>query len=480
VVLSDEAGNIPLTEVRVHEGGYARPPGRYDLCFRWTGQTSPEVIANPVSLTIGDAGGTTSTTAPTTPTTAPTTTTTAPTTPTTVSPSGNVCHVTATSGDQSVVAAAVRACPNGTASSPTRVSFPLNATFNATGPIRVDDRQHLVIDGNGSTFNTSANQNLVGNGNWVILRGVNVTLEDMVVRGAFDLRPRNCGPTWSPNCLVYSTARYPAGVGWEPNGGFAFFGTNGGGVRDARVYDVWGDGVLTSVDGILDGNVPCPPPENAAWVPCQWQVARNLVIERILVDNASRVCTASTQGVNITYRNSTFRNCWTGAMDHEADGDADGNLHNALVIDGIYILNNVFEGYSYGAIAVPVGGDIWQPNPEDRTPVRNIVIKGNEFRTGPELAPCQPSNLIGVDIYGSRNRIQNLTVEDNTIKGLTRFVVVNHVDTGSIQRNTFVHRSYGTDPPDPKIQCSPTSANPVAPVVVYDSTNVTVTGNVGP
>lgn len=392
----------------------------------------------------------------------------------------NVCKVTATSGDQSVVTAAIQACPDGTAENPTRVSFPAGSTYNATGPIRLADRNHLIIDGNGSTFITTANQNIAGNGNWVTLRGVNVTYEDMTVRGAFDLRPNNCGSTPVPHCFTYSTGRYPPGVGWEPNHGFGFWGTNGGGVRDARIYDVWGDGVSTAFDGILDTSVPCPPKENPAWQPCQWQVARNLVIDRILVDNASRVCTASTQGINITYQNSTFRNCWTSGMDHEADGDHDGNVHNALVIDGITILNNVFEGYSYTAISVPVAGDYWQDDPADRTPVANIEIRGNRMLTGPALGPCQPSVLIGVEVYDDRNRIKNVTVEQNEIHGMTRFVVFNHVDDGSIQNNTFVHKSYGLEPDNPNVHCSPGPEIPVAPVIVNDSTNVVVPRNVGP
>ena len=448
VVLSDEAGNIPPTEGVVHEGGYPRTPDTYDLCFRRTDPNDPSFTA-PVQLSIGGAQSTTTTTVP---------------------PSGNVCNITIGSGDDEAVEAAIAACANGTSSAPTRVSFPANASYSGDGPINLDDRRHLIIDGNGSSFYSPTRSGAPGMGVFVVLRGTNVTFEDMAVRGGFDLRPANCGSTWTPACSVYDLNRYPD-ANWESNGGWQFYGTDGGGVRDARANDLWGDGVLTAFDGILDTTV-----HNSAW-----QVARNLVVERITVENASRTCAASTQGINITYRDSTFRHCWTWGMDHEADGDANGNLHNKLPIDGIHMLNNIFEGYNYGAITVPVGGDVFQPDPGDRTPVANITIRGNQLRTGPEQAPCQASILIGLPDYSSANRIQNAVTEDNTIVGLTRYVAYNHVDGGSIRNNTFVHRSYGLEPyDDPKIQCSASPGNPVAPMVVNDSTNIVVEGNVGP
>jgi hypothetical protein len=53
------------------------------------------------------------------------------------------------------------------------------------------------------------------------------------------------------------------------------------------------------------------------------------------------------------------------------------------------------------------------------------------------------------------------------------------VDGGSISNNRFVYKSYGLEG-GPQTQCSATPQVPVAPVVVYDSTNVTDSPNTGP
>lgn len=343
---------------------------------------------------------------------------------------GKVCRIAPSDGEVAIMAAIDR-CPDGST-----VLFPPGRTYRQTNRILVEDRHNLTIDGNGSSFNTSSTSTSV-NGNWVILRGTQITLQNMTSAGTFDLQP------------PYSLAKYPQGVGWESNSAYAFYGTDGGGVRDATAINVWGDGVITAFDGILDPSVP----------QAEWQVARNLVIERITVDNASRVCLAPTQTINNVFRDSVLRNCWTWGVDAEADAEADGNLHNALPIDGLDLLNNTFEGYNYGAIAVPVGGDA-------DTTVGNIEIRGNRLLTGPTQAPCQSSILIGVATYS--NRIRNVVVEDNEITAMANAVDFNHVDGGVIRNNRFVYTDYGLAGAQ-QSQCDPGRQKMVR---VNDSTGV--------
>ena len=361
--------------------------------------------------------------------------------------------------DEVGIQAAIRACPDGS-----RVSFPSGAEYHAKGPIRLDDRRDLVIDGNGSTFRTSSRATAPGSGNWVVLRGTNILFEDMVVHGAFDLEPEPSPLDPENKTGIYNLGRYPAGVGWETNSAWAFFGTDGGGVRDAQAFDLWGDGVFTAFDGILDTTVN-------QW---SWQVARNLVIERIVVDNASRACVGPTQTINNVFRDSTFRNCWSWGVNAEADADPTGNLHNRLPIDGLRILNNTFEGYNFHAISVPVGGDA-------DTPVARIEIRGNRLLSGVTQQPCGASILVGGYPSNTANRFQDVTIADNTIHGLTRHVALSHVDGGSITGNVLRHKSYGLQPNDkPSIQCQATTGNPVEPVAVTDSTEIAVSSNTGP
>jgi len=341
-----------------------------------------------------------------------------------------ICNISPADGEVAILAA-IESCPDNST-----VRFPAGRTYRQSNRILIEDRHNITIDGNGSSFITSSTSTSV-NGNWVILRGTNITLQNMTSIGAFDLEP------------PYSLDKYPKGVGWETNSAYAFYGTDGGGVRDASARNVWGDGVLTAFDGILDATVP----------QANWQVARNLVFERITVDNASRVCVAPTQTINNVFRDSTFRNCWTWGVDAEADGEADGNLHNALVIDGLRLLNNTFEGYNYGAIAVPVGGDA-------DTIVGNIEIRGNRLLTGPTQAPCQSSILIGVAQYS--NRIRNVVVEENEISAMSMAVEFNHVDGGVIRNNLYRYTDYGL-PGGPEVQCDADRRNMEK---VSDSTGV--------
>ncbi len=342
----------------------------------------------------------------------------------------NLCNIAPADGEAAIMAA-IADCPDNSI-----VRFPPGGTYHQASRILIKDRNNLTIDGNGSSFITSSTSTSV-NGNWVVLRGTNIILQNMTSAGTFTLEP------------PYSLGKYPEGIGWESNSAYAFYGTNGGGVRDAVARNVWGDGVITGFDGILDATVP----------EADWQVARNLVIERIVVDNASRVCLAPTQTINNVFRDSTFRNCWTWGVDAEADAEANGNLHNALTINGLELINNTFEGYNYGAITVPVGGDA-------DTVVGNIKIQGNRLLTGPTQGPCQSSILIGVAQYS--NRIENVVVEDNEIVAMSMAIEFNHVDGGIIRNNRFRYTDYGT-PGGPQVQCD---ANRREMEQVNDSTGV--------
>ena len=333
------------------------------------------------------------------------------------------------------------------------ILFPPNGCYKQSTRIFIPDRNNLIIDGNRSTFRNSSTSAEPGKGNFVVLRGTDITFQNVIARGTFDQVPE--GGKYSLN--------YPVGIGWEPNHAFGFWGTNGGGVRDSEAHHVWGDGVATAFDGILDPSVYSK----------DWQVARNLVIERIFVDNVSRVCLGPTQGINNTFRDSYFKNCWMSGIDAEADGDWDGNVHNNLPIDGLKLINNTFEGYNLSGIAVPVGGDFYHADPADRTMVGNIEIRGNKLLTGPTLGPCAPSILIGVSGYSSSNRIKNVTIKDNEIVAMANAVFFNHADGGLIQDNKFFYTDYGLEG-GAQVQCDPGYRDMVK---IYDSTDITQSNN---
>ena len=335
-----------------------------------------------------------------------------------------VCSVAPATG-QAAITKAIAGCPDGSV-----VRFPRAKTYRQDGPIRIDDRHGLTIDGNGSTFVTTSTSTAPGMGNFTVLRGTGITFQNIVARGTFDLKP------------PYSVGRYPSGIGWESNTAFAFFGTNGGGVRDSQVYNVWGDGVILAFDGILDAAVRCYGGV------CDWQVARNMVIERVSVDNASRTCFAPTQTRNNVIRDSHCRNAWMWGIDAEADGypvEQDGQLlHNALPIDGLLIERVTFGGYGFGAIAVPVGGDF-------DTIVGNITIRNNTIGPRQPSNPCGSTVLVGAYPAG---RLTNVVIEGNDITAMANAVEMRQTDGGAIRNNTFRYTDYGLVG-GAEVQCEP-------------------------
>src|SRR4051794_40510241 len=68
------------------------------------------------------------------------------------------------------------------------VQFPRDGCYAQGGRIEVRDKRDVTIDGNGSTFKSSApNSGLAVAPNWLLLRGRRVRLTDMKVVGNFHL-----------------------------------------------------------------------------------------------------------------------------------------------------------------------------------------------------------------------------------------------------------------------------------------------------
>ena len=115
------------------------------------------------------------------------------------SPSSSaICDIAPDDGDEAINAA-IADCRDGST-----VRFPKDKTYRQDGPIRIDDRHNLTIDGNGSTFITNSSSPSAGMGNFTILRGTNITFQKVVGRGAFNLRPIDG---------KYSLGQYPASGG---------------------------------------------------------------------------------------------------------------------------------------------------------------------------------------------------------------------------------------------------------------------------
>src|SRR5262249_55860164 len=108
--------------------------------------------------------------------------------------------------------------------------------------IVVSDRSGLTIDGNGSTFQ-ALTQGAPGRDNWRIQGGSDVTLENMVARGA--------NPHAGINDLSYDPH-------FEWQHAFRFGSTLRGVLDNVSAYDVYGDFVEAEFD--LRGSISTSPP----------------------------------------------------------------------------------------------------------------------------------------------------------------------------------------------------------------------------
>jgi hypothetical protein len=313
----------------------------------------------------------------------------------------------------------------------TRVRFPKDGCYAQDGRIEVRDGRDLTIDGNGSTFRSSApNSGLAVKPNWLILRGRGVRLTDMKIVGNF--RPAGAR---SPKRVADETV---AGVGNQFNMGVGIYGGDGNHVTDMTIDDVFGDGVTAAVAHYLDG-----PPGQPLDSP------RNVHIERVKVTRTARHCFSPSQAVGFWLEDSEANDCWYGGFDAELD-DVKQKLQ------GIHVLRNTFSGFSLFGIVVPVAGDA------DNT--RDIEIRDNRFETTAD-APC--NTIIEVGIYPTNpNTIKHVVVAGNTLKAHGVGIALDHVEGGSIRDNRIDHEERN---------CQYPMQTPL--VRVTNSTQVTQQGN---
>jgi hypothetical protein len=280
------------------------------------------------------------------------------------------------------------------------VQFPRDGCYAQGGRIEVRDKRDVTIDGNGSTFKSSApNSGLAVAPNWLLLRGRDVRLTDMRIVGNFHL-----GGPRSQKRVADATV---AGVGNQFNMGVGIYGGDGIHVTHMTIEDVFGDGVTAAVAHYLDG--PAGQPLDSP---------RDVHVERVAVTTAARHCFSPSQAVGFWLQDSAASDCWYGGMDAELD-DVKQKLQ------GIHVLRNTFDGFNLFGVVVPVAGD--GANTSD------IEIRDNRFLTVPD-APC--NTIVEVGIYPSNpNTIKHVVVEGNTMKARGVGVAFDHVDGGAIRDN---------------------------------------------
>lgn len=364
------------------------------------------------------------TTAPPPTTIAPATTTTiaaaapakAKPTPTTTVP--GVCAINPADG-QAAISAAVKSCADGTT-----VRFPAGRTYHQSDEINVAGRKNLVIDGNGSTFISSAPNDpwasiYQARPNWQIVDGTNVTLKNMTIRGNLSKGPRGILP------------------GNQYNAGVMIYGGNGINVTDVSVYSVFGEFVVSNPSGFYYGGGAT-----------EGQVPTNVRITGLRGEGAARQCVSATAAQGFWLEDSTLSDCYQNGVDLEPD------IAGELIRD-VHILRNTISGFYFSAITAPTAyaaGD-----------VDGVEIRGNKTTSTSDT--CYPAVLIG-GVQANTNPMYNIVVADNTLRTLYEGVKESYVGSGSVTGNNVtitVSPNY----------CGPPTASPVR---LISSPNVVVSG----
>jgi hypothetical protein len=306
----------------------------------------------------------------------------------------SVCNIAPADSDEAVNVA-IASCPDGST-----VRFPAGATYHQDASIVVRDRSNLVIDGNGSTFKSSApNNKLQSVPNWRLFKARNVTLKNMTAVGNFF-------PT-GPRSLATVNDEFGT---CEFNGGFLVNGGEGVWLTDLKAHNVCGDGFGTHRSEFFDQGVPNEMPKNIHMI-------------RVEAKTTARMCFGPTQVDGLWIEDSLCQDAWYAGFDAESDGRDDP-------VKDIHLLRTTFDGYNHAGIFVPVPG---LPGS-----TRDIEIRGNRLLTGPDKV-CNQSIQVGgyPDIPAEEvTRVfENVVTEDNEVTALTRAIVYDHVVGGAIRNN---------------------------------------------
>ena len=347
-------------------------------------------------------------------------------------PPSKLCAIDPPDGEVAIMAA-LAGCPAGST-----VRFPANRTYHQAHRITVADRLDLTIDGNGSTFVNSSNGAVTKaiDGNWVILRGHNITLRNLTAVGAFNAyvgQPRSL-ETIGTNDPEFTEGQMGVGL----------YGSDTVHVEDVTLLNHWGDGVTTGPDEYVDGSTP--------------DFARNIYLKRITVRTVGRMCFGPTSGTNIWIEDSHCSDAWYGGVDAEID-----NPNQPL--QGLHILRNTFDGFNHLGVLVPVAAG--------NVPTRDIEIRENRFLSAADKRCAAP---IHVGAYPGSNAatFSNVVVSGNQITHFGSGIVLDHVEGGMVEGNMLARLS----PPDitPEGVCGIGLYDPIR---VTNSSNVAVGRNGG-
>ena len=242
------------------------------------------------------------------------------------------------------------------------VRFVRDGCYGQDGTIVLRGRKGLTVDGNGSTFK-ALTQGTATRSNWMIQGGSNITLENMIIRGA------------NPNAGASATAFVDA-LQWQH--GINFGSVQGGTVANVQIYDVYGDFVEAQEDTRCIDCTSDPP-------------NRNIVVRSSHFDRNGRMGFGLTDVDGFTLQNTYVGDVSWDAVDVELD-------YSWEYGQNIQILGNTFGLMRFALLSNDGAGS---------STVGNMTMSGN-VENGPILT-CDPP--VGVappaGVYRSGYTIQN-------------------------------------------------------------------------
>lgn len=308
------------------------------------------------------------------------------------------------------------------------VRFPPNRCYAEQGPIFLNDRRDLTIDGNGSTFRAVGDDVTTCRPNWWVQGGANIVLQNITVYGR--------------NRTGWDGPRPPVVVE-QCEHGFTFASTQGGALLQSKAFDVYGDPVSFEPDVRKQDYCAVPP-------------ARDIVVDGFEGVNAGRTV-GITDAERITIRNSRFADLYDAAVDLEPDLACE-------YVKNIHITGNRFGRYrfallnAYSAIV-----------PSDHS--GGIEFSDNVTEADPSTC-YPPVDFIGAGSGGAEDHfLAGVTIARNQLRTLAEGVILERVHDAHVEGNT-ISRDAGAG-----------CANPdVAPgffgLVLHDAHQVNVAANV--
>lgn len=254
--------------------------------------------------------------------------------------------------------------------------FGKDACYRIDGGIVISDRNGLTFEGNGSTFRVFT-QGHGQRANWIFQGGSNITLRNMVARGA------------NPNAGL-ANAAYVRQFEWQH--GYRLRGVQGALLDNVQAYDVYGDYVNLS----HDARVRFPGPPN-----------RNVVVRNGRFERNGRYGFTLTNAEDVVFENNFLSDTRWSHINIELNGKEE--LGRNVRIEG-----NKFGRANHHMIVSQGAGLTGR--------VGNYVIRGNVMLADPLtcLAPISfvaPSGWVNED--GSKVYWDGFVIEDNLLRTQT-------------------------------------------------------------